>query len=173
MGFLRSLFEEMDDGQPTTRTEPAYPKRPEDAFRKYLPGIRVESLVQAAKTMADWDLRRRYMAHCIQTFERLPEHYLEGRRLDKAGRIDEAIEFYEANASCFTIGDDMYERLRVIYQERGEYEEALRVCRAYLAMDDQYQQVVSRPLDWRSEARQYFEKWCAKLEAKLSRQDGE
>lgn len=171
VGFLRHLLEAMDDEQHTTKADSPFPKRPEDAFRNYLPGIRVHLLTQALKSIEDPEIRERYSEHQLQTFNHIVEHYLEARKLDEAGRIDEAIEFYEANVAYADISDDAYERLRTIYCERGQYEEALRVCRAYLAMDDQYQQVESYPPPWRTEARQHFKEWCAKLEADLSRQD--
>jgi tetratricopeptide (TPR) repeat protein len=126
MGFLRRLLEAMDEVQDTAQADSAFPKRPEDAFRKYLPGFRVHLLTRALKPIDDPETRERYSEHQLQTFNHIVEHYLEARRLDEAGRIDEAIEFYEADVARSSIGDDVYERLRVIYQERGEYEEALR-----------------------------------------------
>jgi tetratricopeptide (TPR) repeat protein len=173
MGFLKDLAEAMDDAQDTTRKDSPYPRRPEDAFRKYLPGIRVHLLTKALKSIDDPEIRERYSEHRLQIFNSIAEHCLEARRLDEDGQIDEAIEFYEANVAYFDISDDAYERLRTIYCERGEYEDALRVCRAYLKMDEQYQQVERYPPAWRTEARQHFEEWCSKLEARVSQQSSE
>ncbi|MDA8186645.1 MAG: hypothetical protein M0T85_00695 [Dehalococcoidales bacterium] len=54
---------------------------------------------------------------------------LTGKELEKAGRIDEAIALYEANLTdCFE-GTHPYERLRILYTKRKDYDNAIRVCR--------------------------------------------
>lgn len=62
----------------------------------------------------------------------------EGRELEKQGKVDEAINLYEANAAD---GVDMpfpYDRLRIIYTKRKDYQNAIRVCEAHLETSRKY-----------------------------------
>jgi hypothetical protein len=59
---------------------------------------------------------------------------LVGIELERAGAVDRAIALYEANVAESFIGSHPYERLRILYTKRHDYPNALRVCRAYLAL---------------------------------------
>lgn len=56
----------------------------------------------------------------------------QGGELERAGSVDEAVALYEANIADEFPGDYPYERLRIIYSKRGDYQSAHRVCAAYL-----------------------------------------
>ncbi|MBK7919318.1 MAG: hypothetical protein IPJ94_24250 [Chloroflexi bacterium] len=56
----------------------------------------------------------------------------EGQKLESEGRIDEAIGLYEKNVTDQFIGLHPYERLRVIYTQRKDYNAAIRVCQSYI-----------------------------------------
>lgn len=62
------------------------------------------------------------------------ERNQEGSQHEKAGQVDEAIRLYEANLRDEFKGSHPYERLRIIYTERKDYENAIRVCEAYLKL---------------------------------------
>lgn len=62
------------------------------------------------------------------------ERNQEGSQHEKAGQVDEAIRLYEANLRDEFKGSHPYERLRIIYTEREDYENAIRVCEAYLEL---------------------------------------
>lgn len=55
------------------------------------------------------------------------------QQLENAGRLDEAIQLYEANVTDGFQGVYPYERLRAIYMERKDYQNAIRVCEAAIA----------------------------------------
>ena len=57
---------------------------------------------------------------------------LNGRTMEKDGRIDDAVRLYEANLTdkCATMTS--YDRLQAIYRERLDYRSAVRVCYAFL-----------------------------------------
>jgi tetratricopeptide (TPR) repeat protein len=57
---------------------------------------------------------------------------LKGKNLEKKGRIQEAIECYEANVSARFPGYEPYNRLRVIYTNQKRYADAIRVFQAYI-----------------------------------------
>lgn len=55
-----------------------------------------------------------------------------GRALEMAGQVDEAIKYYET-----AVGDQMatrfpFEHLRLIYRQRNQMQDALRICQAAL-----------------------------------------
>jgi hypothetical protein len=62
----------------------------------------------------------------------LVDRNLKGRELERAGQQDRAIVLYEANIVDRFDGSHPYDRLRVIYGRRRQYEDVIRVCRAYI-----------------------------------------
>lgn len=58
----------------------------------------------------------------------------EGKELEKQGKIDLAIELYEANVTDKFDGSYPYDRLWLIYRDRGDYDNAIRICDAYIML---------------------------------------
>ena len=56
-----------------------------------------------------------------------------GKMMEREGEIDEAVTLYEANLADQFVGSHPYERLRIIYSERGDFVNALRVCEAAIS----------------------------------------
>lgn len=83
---------------------------------------------------------------------------LTGIELERAGAIDRAIFLYEANVAERFDGSHPYERLRILYTKQRDYRNALRICRAYLALP-------LRDIDAQKGDR--FRQHAAKLEAKI------
>ena len=77
-------------------------------------------------------------------------------RLEKYGHIEEAIEQYELNVSELADAPHAYERLRILYTKLKLYDDAIRICRRYLAMCDKN--------GWPQDSE--FVGWIDKLEAK-------
>jgi hypothetical protein len=106
----------------------------------------------------------------------------EVTRLEKAGEVDAAIRLYEAIiADDYKKGGWPYERLRIIYRKRKDYENALRICRAAVAL---FEELILRPGDYRGKderkmsrnlrayyvkERDRFLEWIEKLEASQER----
>ena len=59
---------------------------------------------------------------------------LRGRELERLGRIEEAIELYQANVHDMHGGSMSYDRLRIIYTRQKEYRKAAEACAYYLAL---------------------------------------
>ncbi len=57
---------------------------------------------------------------------------LNGIELEKKGHEDQAIALYEANISDRFDGSHPYNRLRILYKDRGDYANAIRACEAYI-----------------------------------------
>ncbi|QQK80690.1 hypothetical protein HUG20_12805 [Salicibibacter cibi] len=59
---------------------------------------------------------------------------LDGKKLEKEGYIDNAIEFYEANVQENFEGNFPYERLAIIYRKRKQYQEEVRVLKQAISL---------------------------------------
>jgi hypothetical protein len=76
----------------------------------------VEPVVNALKEVAD------------QITGDMAARNREARAFEEAGKIAEAIALYEANVSDGFAGALPYDRLRVLYTERKDYLNAIRIC---------------------------------------------
>ncbi|MBB6449477.1 tetratricopeptide (TPR) repeat protein [Geomicrobium halophilum] len=59
---------------------------------------------------------------------------LDGKKLEKEGYIDNAIEFYEANVLEKFEGNFPYDRLAIIYRKRKQYQEEVRVLKQAISL---------------------------------------
>lgn len=75
--------------------------------------------------------------HAIATI--MVDRNLRGKDLEKHGKINQAIPLYEANLTDRFDGTHPYERLRIIYTQRRDYRNAIRVCQAYIDLENQRQ----------------------------------
>lgn len=62
----------------------------------------------------------------------LVERNRRGKELERGGQVEQAIALYEANVADRFNGSHAYERLRVLYKERGDFTNTIRVCNSYL-----------------------------------------
>lgn len=90
--------------------------------------------LELSKKPSSADQQRAYLEAEAALFEVMVERNLTGKELERAGAIDRAVALYEANLADGFIGSHPYERLRIIYAKRQDHPNALRVCRAYLAL---------------------------------------
>lgn len=90
---------------------------------------------------------------------------LEGKALEREGRVDEAIALYEQNVEDWCGGSHPYDRLRIIYTKGGRVADAIRVCDAFVAVVDELIALGSPRSDLLVK-RQKFAKWAEKLTAK-------
>lgn len=82
-----------------------------------------------------------------------------GIEFERQGKIDETFFVYEVSVSDEFFGTHPYDRLRILYSRQGWYEDAIRVCQAYLNI----------PVKQRSDqTRKYFEHHVERLKRKLS-----
>lgn len=75
----------------------------------------------------------------------------KGISLEKKGDINGAFFVYEAGVADSFFGTQPYDRLRIAYTKRQWYDDAIRVCRAYLDIPD-------RPGQNKLRFRQHIEK---------------
>ena len=63
----------------------------------------------------------------------LVKGYLRGRNLEQVGRIEEAIELYEAGVAARFDSSDPYDRLIALYSHRALHADVVRIAEAALA----------------------------------------
>lgn len=84
---------------------------------------------------------------------------------EKAGRIDQAIALYEQNVTDRFDGNHPYTRLRILYTKRKQYDQAIRVCQAFVDTADLLIGIGSPRGDLKPK-RDKFQEWITKLERK-------
>ena len=101
-----------------------------------------------------------YILDSIDHFQLLAGRHEEGLHWERMGNLTEALILYEANVADAFDNISPYERLRIIYTDQQWYEDALRVCEAYLA------------LPWQSVAgsQPYFQDHVERLTEQLQQQ---
>lgn len=94
------------------------------------------------------------------------ERNLKGKRFESTGKLDKAIELYEANVADWFSGNYPYDRLRLIYSKTKQYDEAIRVCSAFVKMADTLLEQGSRRGDLATK-REKFIHWIEKFEKEI------
>jgi hypothetical protein len=95
------------------------------------------------------------------------ERNLTGIELEKAGQLDEAVTLYEQNVTDWFTGNHPYDRLRIIYTKRGQYSDAVRVCRSFVHVDDELIRSGFR-CSHPNPKRDRFAEWAEKLASKIA-----
>lgn len=81
-----------------------------------------------------------------QLMDVMVDRNIEGKELEKEGKIDQAIELYEANVLDRFDGSHPYERLRIHYTFACRYFDAIRVCEKYLRNTSPHQREKALPI---------------------------
>jgi tetratricopeptide (TPR) repeat protein len=76
--------------------------------------------------------------HRNRLFQIMYARNVEGTAFERTGELDKAIDLYEANVADHCDVPHPYDRLRVIYTRQQNYADAIRVCRAYLNLPDDF-----------------------------------
>jgi tetratricopeptide (TPR) repeat protein len=95
----------------------------------------------------------------------------KGIEIEKSGQIEEAIKLYEQNVVDYADTPHPYNRLRVIYSKRKQYDEAIRICKAYIEMSNKLAEAVKKEtgdleLAKRLGEASEFAEWVIKLDQK-------
>lgn len=70
----------------------------------------------------------------LRGFEAAMERHEEAGRAEQSGDPEKAIRLYETSVAEGFVGGHPYERLASLYERRRNYEEALRVCEAFVGL---------------------------------------
>jgi tetratricopeptide (TPR) repeat protein len=108
------------------------------------------------KLMEKWgqakelDLIKEYMDAANKIEDILVSRNLDGKEYEQNGENNKAIELYEANIKDRFDGSHPYDRLRIIYTRMKKYDDAIRVCEAYIhngqldpQLKSKYQEIIS------------------------------
>ncbi len=131
---------------------------------KLVAGVSRQAILHQVETKSnEWEQRRDSEEKKVQLrvldmmHSRLKNDLLhnlsEGKNHEMAGRVDAAIECYETAVADQVATRFPYEHLRVIYRQRGQVAEALRVC----------QTAVNNPFLGYKDV-EHFQNWVKKLQ---------
>jgi hypothetical protein len=70
-----------------------------------------------------------------EKFDEMVSRNLKGIELEKVGHEESARILYEKNLAESFDGSHPFDRLRVIYTRRKQYDQAIRVCQAFLSLN--------------------------------------
>ncbi len=76
------------------------------------------------------------------------EYNLQGKELEKQGKIDEAIILYERNVANGFDGSHPYKRLSIIYRKLKRYDDEIRVLNAAIKIYEPKQDVDKDKYDY-------------------------
>lgn len=95
-----------------------------------------------------------------EVFQTMARRNEIAQQLERQGEMDAAIKLYELNVADLFHGSLPYDRLRVLYTKLNWFQEAIRVCEAYLGLPDA----------WGNLDKDKFRHHRDRLEEKLKRQ---
>ncbi len=73
-----------------------------------------------------------YRQASLEIDQRLGERLAQAQKFEKSNDIQSAITLYEQNISDGFLASFPYERLRIIYEKKKDYQNAIRVCKQYI-----------------------------------------
>jgi tetratricopeptide (TPR) repeat protein len=163
MSFLSGLFGSSKKRLP-----------PDKIYAEYPPGIRYVLLSRFDDKTSQADYMKDvvpYHREASRIEAIIVGRNAKGMELEKAGHMDEAIALYEQNIADRADTPHPYERLRIIYTKHKQYDDAIRVCKAYVEMSSQLAEAIAQVLGDRKLAKQLgdssgFSEWIQKLEQK-------
>lgn len=106
-----------------------------------------------------------YRQASLEIEQILGERLTQAQNYERSGEIQSAVALYEQNVGDGFLVSLPYERLRIIYEKKKDYENAIRVCKRYI----QILQMVSEIWEQYPNIRQIpnYQEKIKKLTAKL------
>lgn len=147
---------------------------PNEMFLSYPLGIRYNLLLHYENKSGNTDFMRDvlpYQREASRIENIFVERNLKGEELEKAGHIEEAIKLYEQNVADFVDTPHPYNRLRIIYTKLKRYDDAIRVCQAYVKGSKLLAEAIKKELGNPKLAKELgnpldFADWVVKLKQK-------
>lgn len=155
-------------------SEPSKPTKllpPSKMYGDYPPGISAFLLNQLSIQMIEQGTAsaQAYAIESDRLFNVMYHRNVQGIELEKAGEQDRAIAVYEQNIVEWFDGNHPYDRLRILYTQRKEYDNAIRVCQRFVEMADTLLRLGSPRTDLRPK-RDKFAQWITRLYERQSKQ---
>lgn len=147
---------------------------PDKIYLEYPLGIRYTLLLHYEDKTGKADFMKDVLPYHRQASRLeniMVDRNLKGSELEKSGQIEEAINLYEKNVADYADTPHPYNRLRVIYSKRKQYDEAIRICRAYIETSNKLAEAVRKEIGDLKLAKELgesseFSDWIIKLEQK-------
>jgi len=167
MSFFKRLFGE---SKPKTR-----PNRGSRSYQELLPaqemygdtpaGLRAYLLEQLVIELIEQDKGDPfpYSREADRIYDIMYQRNERGINVEKVGDVEQAIDLYEQNVTDWFDGNHPYDRLRIIYTKRKQYDDAIRVCQTFVDMADALLELGSPRSDLPPK-REKFVEWVQKLQ---------
>jgi tetratricopeptide (TPR) repeat protein len=120
-------------------------------------GQKLRQLWRRISGAHDWAAQEKLMQQAQRIEDIVVSRNLKGIEHEKAGRVAKAVELYEANVADRFDGSHPYDRLRVIDTRDGKFEDAIRICEAYIQFGQE------RDVDGKAKYRKTIENLKRKL----------
>ncbi len=137
-------------------------------YAEYPPGIRYCLLLHYDTKQLQLEelkaLRDAYSA--IENI--IVDRNLQGSEFEKSGRLEHAIQIYELNVADQVDTPHPYDRLRILYTKNKQYDNAIRVCQAWINASKARAKALRKPYD--NKVDQAYITWISKLEEKRSKE---
>lgn len=131
------------------------------------PGIRSYLLLGLSGAASELSDIERYMREADKIDDKMVKRNLRGIELEKKGKVDQAVKLYEQNVAEWFPGNHPYNRLRIIYTKRKQYDDAIRVCQRFVDVADRLVELGSPRSDL-APKRERFLGWIVKLESRAA-----
>lgn len=144
---------------------------PKRLFTEYPLGIRYALLFDYYGNLIGkhpYEVCKQYHDYCSQLEDIIVDRNVMGKALEKEGKLDKAILLYEQNVSDLVDTPHPYTRLRIIYTKQKLYDEAIRVCIAYIDAMNKKAEVLKNK-KYALPKKNEFAEWVTKLEARKAK----
>ncbi|NOH00713.1 MAG: hypothetical protein HND47_01410 [Chloroflexi bacterium] len=108
-----------------------------------------------------------YRQAALEIDQRLGERLTQAQKFEKSNDIQSAITLYEQNISDGFLASLPYERLRIIYEKKKDYQNAIRVCKRYIEILQMVSEIWAQYPNIRQipKYQENIKRLCAKLKA--------
>jgi hypothetical protein len=131
--WLHSLTSKKHAPSPTDPHLALIHQRAEDILASDLPlQQQEEALLRLCHETVNMQETLSIRAHADYIADVMANRNFEGSTLERLRQADKAIELYEANVQDRYKGAYPYERLLALYASAGKFQDARRICQAYI-----------------------------------------
>lgn len=144
---------------------------PSQMFLDHPPGIRSQLLSSLSLKLFDVDMKQsQAYARAADTLGAVfSKRISQAALLEREGEIDKAIRIYQKVADDLFDGSYPYERLRILYSKRKEYDKAIRACQQYIEMANTLLELGAPREDELQTKKAKFAEWIPKLQKRLEK----
>ena len=116
---------------------------PSELYKEHPKGVRAFLISELSLKMSYQDNPMPYYLESMKLEHELSAHNERCRVLEDQGLIDKAKACYEEGIAMCSKFSNAYERLRIIYTREKKFDDAIRVCKAFVDMSNTFRKLDS------------------------------